>query len=481
MSDTRASHPLPWSSFSTARLRAFQAFLDGSVRTRSDIATVIGQSLPSAANHIDALESLGLISEVSTRDGEAHRADAGSTEGSDPSQPASGRPLHSRPASPTRAEAERDAAAGGRPPRSTGAGRPAAAWRLNPRAGAAIGMELRPGGPRRAAARVATRIVLLDGSIACERERAVGWKELRATRSLIREEARAIQQTPDAAGLSVTSLGIALPGVVDCYRSLLIYAPNLFLSNVGFADLESSLGMPVFVENEANAAALAEYVLRSSSSGRRWSLGATERPGAVAGTGGAESAQGDARSGAVAARPGESMVRISITEGVGAGILVDGGLMRGDTWRAGEFGHMAIREGSRPCNCGRTGCWEQYASEWALLADARGAGVGARTIGGVVRQVAVGRPEAQAVWRSYVHALATGIENIAACIDPRTIVLGGEIASAGDLLVTPLRREVESISFLTSGIQVDVSLMGRWPASVGAALLSFGNIFHNSP
>ena len=423
MSDTRTSSSLPWGDFSPARLTALRTFLDGRSHTRSDVSAAVGQSIPSAATHIDALESLGLIDSASSRDEQANHGVNGSGHGSGGPQ-----------ISPE-------------PSGSAGAGRPPAAWRLNPRAAGAVGIELRPGGPRRAAARVATRIILLDGTIACERERAVGWNELRATRSLIRQETIDIQNSPDAAELSVVSLGIALPGVVDCERRVLIHAPNLFLSNASFSELEGDLGMPVFVDNEANAAALAEHALiLAPASGH-------------------------------AASTGDSMVRISITEGVGAGILVDGSLMRGDTWRAGEFGHMAIREGSRACNCGRTGCWEQYASERALLADARAAGVHARTIQSVLRQVASGRGEAVPLWQSYIHALATGIENIAACIDPRTIIVGGEIATAGDLLVTPLRREVESISFLTSGIQVDVSALGPWPASLGAALLSFGEIF----
>ncbi len=432
MSDTRTARSLPWADFPATRLSVLKAFLDGRPRTRSDIAGVIGQSLPSAAGHIEALETLGLIVQASTGGPAAGAPTDGSGAGAPTAGPGAGAP------------------AAGRAEQSSGAGRPPAAWRLNPRAAAAIGMELRPGGPRRAAARVATRIVLLDGSIASERELAVSWNDLRATRSLVWQEAIDIQKSSEAAGLPITSLGIALPGVVDCERKVLIHAPNLFLSNIGFGDLEDDLGMPVFVDNEANAAALAEHALVLTP--------ALEQAGA-----------GD-----------ESLVRISITEGVGAGVLVDGSLMRGVTWRAGEFGHMAIREGSRPCNCGRTGCWEQYASEWALLADARAAGVRARTVHGVVRQVAAGRPAAASVWQSYVHSLATGIENIAACIDPRTIVVGGEIASAGDLLVTPLRREVESISFLTSGIQVDVSQLGPWPASVGAGLLSFGQIFHST-
>ena len=463
MNDAPALRVVPWADFSSTRRSVLQAFLDGRPRTRSDIAAVIGQSLPSAAGHIDALESLELITTVTSRASNSKAFENPTFE--NPVSPgdrgtgrtAQGSTALAGPASPSRT------ATG-----STGAGRPPAAWRLNPRAAAAIGIEIRPGGPRRASARIATRIVLLDGSVACEHERAVSWSELRKTRDLIHREALSIQQAPEAEDLPVMSLGVAIPGVVDCKRRLLIHAPNLFLSNVGFQDLEESLGMRVFVDNEANTAALAEYALcrfapRESASGAQRS--------------------GDDRVGlgeAIAPLASESMVRISITEGVGAGILVDGALMRGDAWRAGEFGHMAIRDGSRPCNCGRTGCWEQYASEWALLADARAAGLRARTLKGILREVVAGEPHALSVWQSYVHALATGIENIAACIDPGTIVVGGKIASAGDLLVAPLRCEVESISFLTSGIQVDVSQLGPWSASLGAALLSFGNIFHST-
>lgn len=421
---------LPWSQFSAAQLAALGRFLDGRPHTRADIASAVGQSAPSAASHIETLVERGLVAQVGS----------GTDEGADDSDGQGSLAGGAHGHTADRHPADGRQAAGRQP-----AGRPAAMWRLRPAAAASVGMELRAGGPRNAAARLCTRIVLLDGSVAFERVTPVRRGELRSIRSVIEREWAATAGAPQAKEIPVVALGIALPGVVDFDRRSLIHAPNLFLSNVEFAQIENSIGVPLYVDNEANTAALAEYLL--------WTHG----------------------------RMPQSLVRISITEGVGAGIIVDGKLVRGATWRAGEFGHMAIREGRRSCNCGRSGCWEQYVSERALLGDARTSGTGCRTIGGLIRRVALGEPAAVHVWRQYVHNLATGIENIAACVDPAAIVVGGEIADAGDLLVGPLRREVEGVSFLTSGIRVGVSRGSSRAASIGAALLPFADLYPGSP
>ncbi len=510
----------PWRDLSRVRRKALEVFLDGNPHTRSEIAAAVGQSAPSATAHIDALLERGLVAPVDETNGGG------------------------------------DSTTGTR----TGApGRPAASFRLCPERALALGMELRPSLDERSPAHLTAQLVQIDGTVVGERRIDLPTTALRAIRSVVLEEARrtladleqtgvpagtapASARTPNVSGKQgadrqptaapVVGLGLSLPGVVDCDRQFLIHAPNLFLSRVSFAGLAEELQLPVYVDNEANAAALAEYVLWDRASAGSTTPKAGAQP------------------------PAGSLVRISITEGVGAGIIVDGRLMRGDTWRAGEFGHMAIRDGSRRCNCGRTGCWEQYVSERALLREARaaglhcpdvgsfitilaGGGVTARSPGGWYpthsdsaggsgpepltggvrgplpggvrgplpgvdsagrrggavpptadergwpsghdavgrRGPARGDARARAVWNRYIDALAVGIENVAACVDPGTIIVGGEIAVAGESLVGPLRQAVEAVSFLTSGIRVAGSALPASAPVTGAALLAFGDLY----
>ena len=511
----------PWHDLPPIRRLALEVFLDGYPHTRSEIAAAVGQSAPSATGHIEALIERGLVAPV----------DEASTGGR--------------------------SAAGSR---SSSPGRPATSYRLRPERALALGMELRPSIDERAPAHLTSRVIRLDGSVVTERHINLPTEALRSIRSVVLEEARrtiaevehgsaagtasspgiggsaagtasspgnggsaaGTASSPGnggspagnrpATGAPVVGVGLALPGVVDCEEQLLIHAPNLFLSRVSFAGLAEELRRPVYIDNEANAAALAEYVLLG---------GATDA--AAAGE----------PSYAQMQPPTGSFVRISITEGVGAGIIVDGRLMRGDTWRAGEFGHMAIRDGNRRCNCGRTGCWEQYVSERALLREARAAGLACGDVAAFIDLLAAGHPRgrhaavsradrrgggshgdaqyrpagggshgdtqyrpagggshgdaqyrpagggspAEKVWNRYIDALAVGIENVAACVDPGTIIVGGTIAAAGELLVAPLRQAVEAVSFLTSGIRVTGSALPASAPVTGAALLGFGDLY----
>ena len=498
----------PWYDLPPVRRLALEVFLDGNPHTRSEIAAAVGQSAPSATGHIEALIERGLVAPVDEANA-GGRCAAGS-----------------RPSSP---------------------GRPATSYRLRPERALALGMELRPSIDERAPAHLTSRVIRLDGSVVTERHINLPTEALRSIRSVVLEEARrsiaevehgsaagtasspgnggsaagtgsspgnggsaaGTASSPGnggsaagtgsspgnggspagnrpATGAPVVGVGLALPGVVDCEEQLLIHAPNLFLSRVSFAGLAEELRRPVYIDNEANAAALAEYVL--------WG-GATDA--AAAGE----------PSYAQMQPPTGSFVRISITEGVGAGIIVDGRLMRGDTWRAGEFGHMAIRDGNRRCNCGRTGCWEQYVSERALLREARAAGLACGDVAAFIDLLAVGHPRgrhaavsradrrgagsygdaqyrptragspAERVWNRYIDALAVGIENVAACVDPGTIIVGGTVAAAGELLVAPLRQAVEAVSFLTSGIRVAGSALPASAPVTGAALLGLGDLY----
>lgn len=130
---------------------------------------------------------------------------------------------------------------------------------------------------------------------------------------------------------SFEAIGVSVPGRVDRSTQKVVFAPNLGWRDVDFKEpLERATGLPVSVENAANACALSEV----------WS-------GPFAGV--------------------QDLIAVTVSEGIGTGIIANGHLVRGPSGAAGEFGHVCLDPNGPPCNCGSRGCWEVYASNAAAV------------------------------------------------------------------------------------------------------------------
>jgi glucokinase len=167
--------------------------------------------------------------------------------------------------------------------------------------------------------------------------------------------------------------------------------------------LSERLGLPVVVDNDANVTALAEL-----------------RVGVARGVGDA--------------------VCVTLGTGIGGAVVMDGEVRRGAAGLAGEFGHVQVVPGGRPCPCGLNGCWEQYCSGTALRRAAREHGAPAGTEGPDVTQAAARGVE----WatRAFVDVgtwLGVGVAGLCAALDPEVVLVGGGLSSAGDLLLEPAR------------------------------------------
>jgi predicted NBD/HSP70 family sugar kinase len=132
-------------------------------------------------------------------------------------------------------------------------------------------------------------------------------------------------------GMAFEAIGVSLPGRVDRFTQRLVFAPNLGWRDVDLkTPLESATGLPVFVENAANACALSDV----------WS-------GPFAGV--------------------QDLVAVTVSDGIGTGIIANGQLVRGPSGAAGEFGHLCLDPDGPVCKCGSRGCWEVYASNAAAV------------------------------------------------------------------------------------------------------------------
>ncbi|GAA0953945.1 ROK family glucokinase [Actinocorallia libanotica] len=219
----------------------------------------------------------------------------------------------------------------------------------------------------------------------------------------------------------VVAVGLGAAGFVDESRSVVLFAPNLAWRDEPIKDkVEQRVGLPVVVENDANAMA--------------W---------------------GEARFGA--GRGERYLVCITLGTGIGGGIIVDGRLYRGRYGIGAEFGHIRVVPDGRRCGCGNRGCWEQYASGNALAHEARdlarvNPGWAARMIelsGGsaeVITGLAVsqaareGDPAALECFQSVAEWTGQGMADLAATLDPGAFIIGGGLSAVADLLLEPIKK-----------------------------------------
>lgn len=196
-------------------------------------------------------------------------------------------------------------------------------------------------------------------------------------------------------------------------------------------ELQAETGLPVAVENDANALALAERFF-----GCR--------------------------------REGDDFVCITLGTGVGGGCFTAGRLNRGAHFFANALGHIPIQHNGLPCTCGHSGCLEVYANAAALV---RYAGHEYSTAAEVIRSANSGNSRAQEALRIYASYLATGITSIVHLLDPAIIVLSGGLAQDNPLLVSNLANELKNrlIAPAQRHLSIRVSALGYYAGVLGAA------------
>jgi glucokinase len=254
----------------------------------------------------------------------------------------------------------------------------------------------------------------------------------------------------------IEAVGIGAAGFIDADRATVLVAPNLSWRGEPLRDaVARRVGLPVVVENDANAAAWAEY---------RFGAGRGE----------------------------SHLVVVTVGTGIGGGIVLDGELYRGRFGIGAEFGHMRISSSGRRCGCGQRGCWEQYCSGRALLHEAREIADVQPGYGRRLLELGHGRPEGiEAVevttaaregdraaldcFQEIGGYLGEGLADLAAVLDPGAFVVGGGVSDAGELLLAPARRVfAERLTGTRSRPHAEIRLaeLGNDAGLVGAADLA---------
>ena len=276
-------------------------------------------------------------------------------------------------------------------------------------------------------------VVGRDGAVAAHHEYAT---PLESEQALLDGLEAAVD---DLRNESVVAVGFGVPSRIDQRAGIAIGSVNIPLVDVRLRDVMSErLGLPAAIENDANAAAIAE-----------WKAGA--------------------------ARGASDVVMITLGTGVGGGLILAGKPYRGAIGAGGELGHMVIVHDGAPCSCGGRGHLESYVSGKAADAVAREAFGPAADAHRLVRLANEGDAMAIELLSEIGRKLGSGIASVINLFDPEVVVVGGGFAAAGELLLAPAREVIlrEALPPMRDEVRVVRAELGTSAGMIGAAMVAF--------
>ncbi len=273
--------------------------------------------------------------------------------------------------------------------------------------------------------------------------------------------AQTARDAAKAAGIAmdqVESVGIGSPGIIDSEKKEVLYASNLYFENVPIGRLvEEELNLPVFIANDADAAAYGEF---------------------MAGAGRAQNGHHIS-----------NMLAITLGTGVGSGIIINSKIYNGFGFAGGEFGHTVIRLGGRQCTCGRKGCIDIYCSATGLIMTTKEhmekhpESLMWQLCGGDLDKVegrtcfdaaAQGDQAGKDAVDEYTSQLAEVIVNAVNILQPEIICIGGGVSKQGENLLRPIREHMDRYCFdryAKHRTQVRIAELGNDAGVIGAALI----------
>jgi predicted NBD/HSP70 family sugar kinase len=248
-------------------------------------------------------------------------------------------------------------------------------------------------------------------------------------------------------------VGVVVPGMVESEAGRVLLAPNLGWSNLLLRDpIAAALGVPVQIENSGKACALAQI----------WAGGGAKAPG--------------------------NFVYVTVSDGLGVGVVIGGELVRGHHNIAGEFGHVPLNIDGPRCGCGATGCWEAYVSNLATLSRYFGRDLRARPVSADVASLTVedliarargGDARALAALLSTARYLGLGLGSVVNAVDPALVYIGGEITTAWDLIEATVRAGLAERALTPSAGATPITIVPseQYPRLRGAAALVAASSF----
>ena len=295
------------------------------------------------------------------------------------------------------------------------------------------------------------RVILINFDAVIKQEVEFDYEDFRSVGEImnhIRQVTKEIVRAHGIANDKLLGIGISLPGTVNEKEKVLEMAPNLSpdlgLKDLHFEQYEELFPFPLFVENEANAAAFAELLFG-------------------------------------AAKKKRNLVYLSLNRGIGAGIVVRGHIYKGNKKRAGEVGHMTIESKGIVCTCGRKDCWEIYAASGALIRNYNNnSEENLKDTQEFLSKLKSRDPLAVKTWDVFLDYLVMGINNIILSFDPHYIIIGGEISEFGETLLEPLKTRIfeQNTYYEKDDLEIMLSGFKEKASMLGVALLPFQRLFY---
>jgi len=264
-----------------------------------------------------------------------------------------------------------------------------------------------------------------------------------------------INKLCSSAGCRVSCVGIGVAGLVDAEKAVLLEAPNL----PGWRDVEVGcelkrrLNLPIKMDNDANVAALGEYMFGSGSGVK-------------------------------------NMMMVTLGTGVGGGLILEGKIYRGSSGSAGEFGHMTIDPNGPICSCGRRGCIEAYIGTRGILRRTKEClSKGSSSLLSGIREEEMtpkhiseaaekGDEVAIEILRKTGYYLGVGIGNVSNLLNLEMAVIGGGVSNAGELILGPAREKTMDVALEIPGrvIEIKSAQLGEKAGMVGAACIAMSMV-----
>ena len=295
------------------------------------------------------------------------------------------------------------------------------------------------------------RVILINFDAVIKQEVAFDYEDFHSVGEImirIRQVTEEIVRTNGIPGNKILGIGISLPGTVNEKKKVLEMAPNLSpelgLKDIHFKQYEKLFPFPLFVENEANAAAFAELLFGVAKKKR-------------------------------------NLVYLSLNRGIGAGIVVRGHIYKGSKKRAGEIGHMTVDSEGIVCTCGRRDCWEIYAASGALIRNYnKDSEDKLRDTQEFRSKLESGDSLAAEIWDVFLDYLVRGINNIILSFDPHYVIIGGEISEFGEALLEPLKTRIfeQNTYYEKDDLEILLSSFKQNASMLGVALLPFQSLFY---
>jgi len=291
------------------------------------------------------------------------------------------------------------------------------------------------------------KIALLDLKYKIRHKKVLGTKKFSRKESLILEVVSSVNkiiQDNNLKRANILGVGLGLPGPIDSRNGLVHFFPNIpGWKEVKLRDiLKRKLRLPIFLDNDANLMALAEFKLG-------------------------------------AAKGSSNAVCLTLGTGVGSGVIINGELYRGSSFAAGEIGHIPINECGPKCNCGGVACLEAYVGNNAISREASrvfGREVSLEDLSLLAKK---GNKKASSVWKCtgrYLGVALTGVVNL---LNPDIVVIGGGVANAGTILFDEIRKTIllRAMPVQAKHVKIAHAKLGSDAGLIGAGLL-VGEKYH---